>query len=315
MKVWLVGAGYMAQEYAKVLDNLNVVYEVIGNGEESAKKFEKVINKKVSLGGLEKKIKNSKPPEQAIVAVGVDSLKIVALELIKSGVKRILLEKPGGLNKAEISEINNLSKVFGAKVLIAYNRRFFKSTETLKKLIEKDGGATSCIFEFTEWSYKIALTDKAKNIKETWFLANSSHVVDLAFHICGYPIDFNVWQKGSLSWHPAAERFCGAGITENGVLFSYHADWSAPGRWGVEVLTKKNRYILRPLEDLQVIRIGSLDVEKIEIDDSLDVQFKPGLFNQTQNFLNCEDKILCSIEDQLLNVDVFNKIAGYEPCD
>lgn len=312
MSVWLVGAGYMAKEYAKVLNELVIYYEVIGRGEKSAKDFEKITNHNVIKGGLEKQLKDSRPPDQAIVAVGVDNLYMVASELIRSGVKRILLEKPGGLNKTEISELNDLSKSYKASILIAYNRRFYKSTEVLKELVKKDGGVTSCIFEFTEWSHKIAPTNKAKKIKESWFLANSSHVVDLAFYICGYPLEFKAWQKGSLSWHSTAERFCGAGLTENGALFSYHADWGAPGRWSIEVLTKKNRYILRPLEELQVTKLGSINIEKIEIDNRFDIEYKPGLYNQTKTFLNKEDEMLCSIEDQLSNIDVFNKIAGYE---
>ena len=28
-----------------------------------------------------------------------------------------------------------------------------------------------------------------------------------------------------VAWHPAASRFCGAGITDRGALFSYLADW------------------------------------------------------------------------------------------
>ena len=42
MSIWLIGAGYMAQEYAKVLNELAPEYEVIGRGEKSALNFESV---------------------------------------------------------------------------------------------------------------------------------------------------------------------------------------------------------------------------------------------------------------------------------
>ena len=95
------------------------------------------------------------------------------------------------------------------------------------------------------------------------------------------------------------------------MTFSYHADWSAPGRWGVEVLTTKNRYILKPLEKLQVVKLGSVNMEDIEIDDELDIQYKPGIYNQLKAFLNENDKNFCTIEEQLQHIDIYNKISGY----
>ena len=193
MSTWLVGAGYMALEYAKVLNELVSEYEVIGRGHKSAIDFESSTNHSVRQGGLSKALKELKPPKQAIVAVGVEDLSKVAAELVRSGVKRILLEKPGGINKQEIFELNSVAKSYNAKILIAYNRRFYESTMALKELIAIDGGATSCIFEFTEWSHIIGPLKKGPGVKDAWFLANSSHIADLAFHICGYPKDFSAW--------------------------------------------------------------------------------------------------------------------------
>lgn len=312
MSTWLVGAGYMAQEYAKVLNELVSEYEVIGRGQKSALDFESATNHFVRQGGLSKALKELKPPNQAIVAVGVENLSKIAAELLRSGVKRILLEKPGGLHKKEILDLSKLAQAQDSDILIAYNRRFYESTKVLKQLIKKDGGATSCIFEFTEWSHIISPLIKAPGVKESWFLANSTHVADLAFYICGFPKDFMAWQQGSLSWHPSSARFCGSGVTEKDILFSYHADWSAPGRWGIEVNTIKNRYILRPLEELQVVELGSVKVQSIKIDDKIDKQFKPGVYNQIKAFIDSDDSIFCSIEEQLQHIDIFNKIAGYD---
>ena len=312
MSIWLIGAGYMAQEYAKVLNELAPEYEVIGRGEKSALNFESNTKHKVRKGGLTNALEISKSPDQAIVAVGVEDLSNVAIELVHSGVKRILLEKPAGLNKKEVKDVREVAASYGVDIMVAYNRRFYTSTKVIKELIGKDGGATSCIFEFTEWSQVIEPLVKAPGVKESWFLANSTHVVDLAFHICGFPKEFTAWKKGSLSWHPSASRFCGSGVTEQDVLFNYHADWKAPGRWGIEVLTKKNRYILQPLEELQVVELGSLKILGIEIDDQKDKQFKPGVYNQLKAFLEADDSLFCSIEEQLQHIDIYNKIAGYD---
>ena len=312
MSLWLIGAGPMAQDYAKVLQNLEQTFEVIGRSSTSAERFELVSGHAVKRGGLGRALVAAGAPEQAIVAVGVEQLAVVTIDLIKAGTGRILLEKPGGLNTAEIGAIGVAAAKHGAEVMIAYNRRFYASTVSARELIDQDGGATSCIFEFTEWSHIIAPLVKATGIKEAWFLANSTHVVDLAFHLCGFPSDWRAWRGGALDWHPSAARFCGSGITEQGVLFTYQADWEAPGRWGVEVLTRKRRLILRPMEQLQVVPLGSVKMESVEIDDRLDKEFKPGLHGQVKAFLARDDRLLCTIEQQLQHCAIYDQMAGYD---
>ncbi len=311
MSLWLIGAGTMSLEYAKVLNSLGIDYDVICRSSSSAEKFEKEINKHVISGGLSNALKNHKPPDQAIVAVGVEDLAKTAIDLINAGTKRILLEKPGGISTNELSDLYKVSNSNSTSVLLAYNRRFYASTQTLKEMIIKDGGATSCNFEFTEWSHVIRNLVTEKVVKESWFLANSTHVVDLAFYLCGYPSEWQSYYSGSLDWHPSASRFCGSGITEKGILFSYHADWEAPGRWSLEILTKLNRYILRPIERLQKIPIGKLEPENVNIDDEVDKKYKPGLYKQVKAFINYEDEEFCTIKDQVNHCSIYDKIAGY----
>ena len=87
-----------------------------------------------------------------------------------------------------------------------------------------------------------------------------------------------------LDWHEKA-IFSGAGITNKNVLFSYNANWKGPGRWGCEFITSKNRYIFRPLEVLQVQKLNQLSVEFVELDNKLDLDFKPGLYMQLKTYL------------------------------
>lgn len=301
----------MAQDYAKVLQKLGRDFDVIGRSTASADQFELASSHAVKQGGLSQALAVCAAPEQAIVAVGIEQLATTAIELINAGTHRLLLEKPGGLSSAEIGAIEVAAGKHGAEVLVAYNRRFYASTTLARELIGQDGGATSCIFEFTEWSHVIAPLVKATGVKETWLLANSTHVIDLAFHLCGFPKDWRAWHGGALDWHPSSARFCGSGITESGALFSYHADWEAPGRWGVEVLTRKRRLIFRPMEQLQVVLLGSVKIEQIEIDNQPDRQFKPGLLQQVKAFLSEDDRFLCTIQQQLQHCAVYDEMAGY----
>ncbi|MBO9698637.1 MAG: Gfo/Idh/MocA family oxidoreductase [Sporocytophaga sp.] len=308
--ILLVGAGPMAVEYAKVLMHLDCSFEVIGRGAESSMKFEESTKKKVHVGGLEKFVNNNKQGfEFAIVSVGVEKLADITIALLEMGIKNILVEKPAGLNFEEIQKVAVKAKEKTAKVLVAYNRRFYSSVEKAIEIIKEDGGVASFNFEFTEWSNKIKNIEKAPGVKENWLLANSTHVIDLAFFLGGKPKEMSTYSGGSLEWHDKA-IFSGAGISEMGALFSYQANWTAPGRWVVEVLTKKHRLYFKPMESLQIQEIDSVQVNPVSIDDEIDKKFKPGIYKQVENFLSGQLDRFCTIEEQVENVKLYEKIAG-----
>jgi len=311
--LWLIGAGPMAQACASALLELSVPFSVIGRSSSSAAAFTESVGVPVLTGGLEHTLNRQTAPEQVIVAVGVEALAATAQLLLEAGTRRLLIEKPGALNLAELQQLQTLAQQMDAEVWIAYNRRFYASVLKLRELITADGGITSASFEFTEWSHQIRDLQKGPGVKEHWLLGNSSHVIDLAFDLIGFPAEGNwhAWHSGSLDWHPAAARFHGAGITEKNIPFSYQADWEAPGRWGIELLTRRNRYLLRPLESLQAIPLGKLAAETIDIDSELDQRFKPGVFRQLEAFITGDIKLLCSLSEQVGAFRIYNRIAGY----
>jgi predicted dehydrogenase len=309
--LWLIGAGNVAQDYARVLTFLKQPFEVIGRGKSKALTFQKVTGCVVKIGGLKANLKNKVAPEVAIIAVGIEQLADITKDLIRSGTKRILLEKPGSLNLKEIRSLDLLARKKKVEILIAYNRRFYNSVQQMKKLIDKDGGILSVNFDFTERSHIVKNLKKSRAVKERWLIGNSSHVIDLIFHLCGRPKNWKCWNKSSLDWHPTSARFCGSGITDQGIMFSYLSDWQAPGRWGLEFMTTKHRFILRPMEQLQVIKKGSVVVKIIEPQNKMDKEFKPGLFLQTKKFIEGDSYLFCSLSEQVENMKIYYKIAGY----
>jgi predicted dehydrogenase len=308
-KVLLVGAGPMAVDYFKVLQALKCDLTVIGRNERSAIAFQEKTGKTVVTGGLERFLKNNTVPfDAAIVAVGMEQLMPSAAQLLDKGFKNILVEKPAGLNSAEIKELAHRSKQAHATVLVAYNRRFYAAVLKAMELIKQDGGVTSFNFEFTEWAHTIEPLQKAPGVKDNWLLANSTHVIDLAFYLGGAPAEMNCYASGSLSWHDKA-IFAGAGKTTNGALFSYQANWSSPGRWSVELLTAHSRLILRPMEDLQIQVKGSVAITKVPFDNAMDTQFKPGLLLQTTSFLSGNVSAFKTIAEQAEMVEIYDRIA------
>ncbi|MFA6290424.1 MAG: Gfo/Idh/MocA family oxidoreductase [Victivallales bacterium] len=312
-KIWLAGAGPMAKEYAKVLLAMRRDFTVLGRGEASAEEFTKSTGVPVVTGGISSFLATKpSPPCCAIVAVGVEHLYQTSMELLSFGVKRILVEKPASLELSETAALAEESRRRNANISIAYNRRFYSSVRAAMGIIAEDGGLRSFTFEFTEWSHRISPLKKAPGVKEKWFLANSTHVADLAFFMGGCPQQLECFVDGSLPWHPSASMFTGAGRTEKGAPFSYFSDWAAPGRWGVEFLTARRRLILRPLEELQIQEIGSVAIQKADIDDRLDKEFKPGLFLEVEAFLGNQTQHLPDIHYQAKMMPFYFRIAGYQ---
>ena len=312
LNVLLVGAGYMGKEYGKVLKYLDIPFQVVCRTEASAIKYNEEIGVMPLYGGIAKVISElSYTPNSAIVAVNVESLSSTVCCLIEKGVKEVLVEKPAGLNRTEIEKVLNNCRSKEAQVYVAYNRRFYASTEKAMQIINEDGGVSSFNFEFTEWGFKIEKTGHIPAVKEEWLLANSSHVIDLAFFLGGYPKAMCSYHSGSLQWHSRASKYSGAGITDNGTTFSYQANWDAPGRWAIELLTKEHRLYLKPMEKLYIQNRGSVAVEEVPIDDNLDVDFKPGLYKQTKAFLSSEkDPRLLTIEEQVNHMRIYEMIEG-----
>ena len=63
--------------------------------------------------------------------------------------------------------------------------------------------------------------------------------------------------------------------------------------------TSKRRFFLKPLEELFYQNVGSVEIKALKIDKRLDTKYKPGLFLQTQAFLNREHVKLKNLKDQI----------------
>lgn len=310
----LVGSGPMARDHAKVLQAQNVPFIVVGRGDANAAAFEESIGTPVLRGGLAAAISSGtlKHCTHAIVAVGVEALFDTSSQLIEAGITRLLVEKPAGLTATEIVCLNELALATNASVFVAYNRRFYSSVLHAQKMLEVDGGVKSFVFEFTEWGHEIVTLKKAPGVKEQWLLGNSSHVLDLAFFLGGKPSEMHTHHAGSLDWHPRVAVFAGSGRTKHGALFSYHANWDAPGRWSLEFCSNNYRLIFRPMESLQLVRRGSVAIEPVEVEGAqLDKDFKPGLYLQTKAFLQDDTSSLCTLTEHVSNLQAYVDIGRY----
>lgn len=311
---WLVGAGDMAMEYAKVLQALQINFLVIGRGKKRVDELLSKFTVDAIHGGLKSHTESFKGalPEFAIVAVSNEMLTGVALELIDLGIKNILVEKPAGLNYESVSLLKQRSEAAGVKLFVAYNRRFYTSVNYLKERIAAEGGVASISFEFTEWVHTIDTNKYPPEVLSRFLIANSSHVIDTVFHLAGKPRELHSHVSGnSVEWHPSGSVFTGSGVTEKNIPFSYASNWGAPGRWAIEITTAQRRYYLKPLERLGVQEKGSVQVNELAADYSKDIDFKPGLLDLNKAFFAKDASVLCTIEEHVSHFSFYEQIGNY----
>ncbi len=303
----------MAREYARVLKELGEEFLIIGRGEAAVENIRSELDIDVVSGGLTCFIsENNIVPDSAIVCTPVETLSSITLELLDYGVKRILIEKPGALTVEELENVKNRAKKSEALVVVGYNRRFYQATLALEEKLKQEE-LVAANFEITEWSHLIKDEKCANIVKQKWVFSNTSHVIDLVQYIAGKFTQLSSYTSGSLNWHKSAARFVGSGISERGVLISYCGYWDCPGRWSVEFVTTKNRYIFRPMEKLQVQAVGSVAIEYDDtVNYELDEKFKPGIYLQTKAFLMGDYVRFVDVSTQIESLKIYSTIANYE---
>tara|TARA_X000000950_G_C13919422_1_gene662590 strand:- start:1375 stop:2340 length:966 start_codon:yes stop_codon:yes gene_type:complete len=313
--ILIVGSGYMSREYVKVLTSMKMEIIVVGRGKEKILEMKKLFPKaKYYSGGLELFFqKNNYFPDKAINTSSIENLYETNLLLIENGIKKILVEKPGDLCIENLKLLNKFSKEKKVVIQIGYNRRFYENIIFFKNNIIKNEKILSAHFEFTEWVHKIDPKDYAKSSLSKWITSNSSHVIDTAFHLIGFPkkITTNVLLKNKINWHKSGSIFTGSGISIKNIPFTYHSNWASAGRWSIEILTDESRYYFRPMEKIFRQKIGTINLEEIELEYKFDSKFKPGLYNQTKSFLSSKYDFFVSLNEQIKMIDLYNKIGNY----
>lgn len=255
-------------------------------------------------------------PSHAIVCVPPQLLPEACRAVLATGCRRILLEKPGALDAGEMAGLAREAARRKAEIFIAYNRRFLPSVRKARQLIEQDGGPLTLHVDFTEIERRL-LNDRVMKswpvaVWERLGIANSIHVLDLAFHLAGLPAQTKGWREGALAWHPAGACFAAAGRTRSNALFTAQAAWNGGGSWGIEIATRARRLVLRPLECLAEQRTGRLDTRLLPLSEEPE-GLKPGLQGLVEAFLRDGQgrEHLCSARE---NVDIIRsteRLLGY----
>lgn len=302
----------MAEEYLKTLNHLKITnVTILGNSIRKTQKLSKKYGFACCYGGYKKNLPKITKKDLTIISLPIPLIVDATEMCLKFGQENLLLEKPGSLYIKPLNDLKN--KISTQTVRIGYNRLFYQSLEKLKTQIIKDGGINSCNFTMTEWIEKIDFKKYPKEILQRWGIANSIHVLSMVFNLIGFPKKMESFQNGKLLWHDSGSIFVGSGISDKKVSFSYFADWNSSGRWGINIITKKNSYRLEPLEELYMFSKRLSNWKKIPLKKSNKL-IKEGLTEEIISMFELQKRPtskLFTINDAVKIIKISEKIFGY----
>ena len=278
---------------------------VITKSGDNISKFCKENDIELLTGGFEKNLPTIEKKDLVVVSPQINLIVSATKLSIQNGQQNILMEKPGSLYTKDLASLQEL--VSTQNIRIGYNRLVYPNLHKLKKLVDKEGGITSCRFTFTERLSSIDFKKNSKEVYQRWGISNSLHVITMALELIGIPREIFTHQYGHLEWHPTGSVFVGTGITEKNIPFSYHADWGSGGRWGIEVNTVENSYQLIPLEEIFVCPKDTGKWNKIDFKKSFP-EIKQGIAEEVAVML-AKDKKYHDMLPVLEKTSKYNKLA------
>ena len=284
LKIAFIGSGYMASEHAKAFSAFEET-ELVGvcsRTKEKRAAFARKFNIKKEFDTIEQLYHHTKA-DFVIICVPELSLN----KVIKSAFKfpwGILLEKPAGYNFEDALDIYECyKKLHRNKVFVGMNRRFYQSCLHAKKSLDSSNSESRFVHIRDQESIEGAIEiGQPRLVAENYMYANSIHLIDL----------FNFFCRGKIKRINHILPWNGPGTTlvlcciqyDSGDVAMYEGIWQGPAPWSCSITTKSNRFLMEPIEHLQVQKAGERQKTSMELPD-IDNKFKAGIFEQARNLI------------------------------
>tara|TARA_Y100001970_G_scaffold15871_1_gene17847 strand:+ start:32728 stop:33675 length:948 start_codon:yes stop_codon:yes gene_type:complete len=279
-KVGLIGAGNIAKEHLSVINDIDKI-SVTGITSRTLSKAGELANQfKIDNVYLDyRELINSSSPDALIVTVSPDQTFSLLKRLIPYQIP-LFIEKPPGLFPNQTNDLVDLANKYNVNNMVGYNRRFYSIFHKGIKLINENGRLLGIAVEGHERFWKIF--DKVpKVVRENWIYANSTHTLDLLRFFAGNIKLINSLSK-SLN-EKNGDQFVGSVEFDTGTIGSYSSHWYSPGGWSVKLYGVNTTVEYCPLEE--GIWIDSkFKIHKI-LPDKIDINYKPGFYNQMLTFI------------------------------
>ena len=312
IKIVFIGAGNMAQEHAKVfrtfadVELAGVYSRTTGNAQKFAQAYG-ITHVCASISDLYQKTQ----ADLAIICVP----ELAANTVIKQALQHnwaLFLEKPVGYDLADANDIFDATAGHRPPIMVGLNRRFYDSTLRLQsELCAQDQNEVRFVHICDQQSYQEARQfNHPEQVVEKFMYANSIHLIDLIMFFCRGEIEKIVpvepWQKEKSQIMLSYIHF------SSGDRAYYQGIWKGPGRWGCRVYTKPRHWIMEPLENLAYINQNERKVNLHEM-DSIDTEFKPGLYRQAEMVLPClknEKSTIATLADSMATMKLIHGMFG-----
>ncbi len=220
--------------------------------------------------------------DAVLVLVSVVRVAEVTRECLRRGIPT-LLEKPPGLSAAETAQLAALAAATNTINMVAFNRRFYSVMQGARAAILEAGPLVSMVIEAPERIADYRAAGHPAEVVDNILFANGIHCIDLFRFFGGEVARVNVlskqWFENQNDSYNALLQF------ESGATGHYISNWTSPGRWAVNLYGRDRKVTLAPLERGTVLQSNG---EQSDLDvDSLDQNYKPGIYAQARYFIDC----------------------------
>ena len=311
-KIILVGTSPIVEYHVKALKKAN--FEIIAvassnTNSASHKIFAKknIIKKSYSNW---KEMMNKEKYDGIVIATRTES----TIEILEYAIKQnipILVEKPISFNSKDIKKIISKSHKM---IMVGYNRRFYKTINSVKNLISEEENPILASM----------ITPELSNMKD--FFNNTSHSLDILRYIFG---EIKLTYVKKLIINNVQKGFVATFSDNKKDIIQFIANWDASDNFSLSVFQNTKKIQLKPYEELSIYNgidiIQPTDinpirqyvpklVEKINL-EPVDKYIKPGFYQQSCTFLELiknknKSNVSATLIDAYKNIEMCEKLVG-----
>ena len=310
VKVCIIGAGKISEEYLKVIKSLNSI-SVLGIVSKT-NKSSKLLSKKYHIpyhGTSIDKIMKQLEPDITIICVSPSATIDVCKKVFKYKCTT-LIEKPAGINLTQNKYLIDLSLNFKHKAYVALNRRYYSSTKYLTEKLKKDKSKRIVNIFDQENTLSAIQNGHPKKVVKNWMFANSIHLIDLFFIFCRGKIK-NIF-KEKIKINKNQSYIISTIKFSSGDLGIYSAHWNRPAPWKVTVSCDSTYFYMEPIEKLFQVDIKKKITEyKIS---PIDKRYKPGYYKMVNELIRAyENKKnnLVRLKENSKTMELIHKLYNY----